>query len=115
MIDEFERADATPQAKEDQSFSVSHLNHLQTSFNSRVTEMKEAADLLSEYTKKAIKTVPIKTVGNTTAPPTPPIPSPPAAVVVPITVNPPTVDLDAIHPKRNRKPLAKAMEAKQPI
>ena len=30
VIDEFERANATPQAKEDQSFSVSHLNYLQT-------------------------------------------------------------------------------------
>ena len=114
-IDEFERADATPQAKEDQSFSVSHLNDLQTSFNSKVSEMKEAADLLSEYTKKATETVPIKSVVNTAAPQTPPLPLPPAAAVAPTAVNPPTVKLDEIHPKRNRKPSAKALEAKQSI
>ena len=45
--------------------------------------MKEAADLLSEYTKKAIKTVPIKTVGNTTDPPSFPLSLPPAAAVAP--------------------------------
>ena len=55
-IDEFvKRVDAIQQVKEDpQSFSVSHLHHLhKLCFNSKVTEMKEAADLfiLTEYSK----------------------------------------------------------------
>ena len=58
-IEEFERADATSQAKEDESFSVSHLNHLQTTFNSKVTEMKEAADRLADYTKKVTVSSPV--------------------------------------------------------
>ena len=51
-IDEFVRKDKIPQVEEDQFFSVSHLHHLQASFNSKVTEIKKAADLLAEYTKK---------------------------------------------------------------
>ena len=48
-----------------------HLHHLQTSFNSKVTDMKEAADLLSEYTKKSTVTVTIKDVANTATQPPP--------------------------------------------
>ena len=36
--------------------------------------MKEAADLLSEYTKKATETVTVKNVANTAVPPPPGIP-----------------------------------------
>ena len=75
--------------------------------------MKEAADLLSEYTKKASNTVPIKTVANTAATPTPTPPLLPPAVIAPTTVKSPTVGLDASHPKRNRKPSVKTLEAKQ--
>ena len=99
-IDEFERADSIPQAKEDQAFSVSHLNHLQTSFNSKISEMKAAADLLSEYTKKATKT----------APPTSPPPLPSAALVAPTAaVKPPTVCLNAskTNSTHTRKPSAR--------
>ena len=99
-IEEYERDISSLPVEEDQPFSVSHLHQLQASFNSRVTDMKEAANLLSEYTKKATKTVPIKTTVNTAAPPTPTPPFPPPAVVAPTTVKqPPTVGLDASHPK----------------
>ena len=61
-IDEFEYTETAPQVEEDQSFSVSHLHHLQTVFNSKVSEMKEAADLLAEYTKQATVSVPVTNV-----------------------------------------------------
>ena len=101
-IDEFERADSSPQAKEDQTFSLSHLNHLQTSFNSKVSEMKAAADLLSEYTKKATKTTP----------PTTPPPLPSTVLVAPAAaVKPPTVGLNAskTNSTHTRKPSARAV------
>ena len=60
-IDEFiRRADTTHQVKEDhQSISVSHLHHPHASFNSKVTEMQEAATLLAEYIKKATESTPV--------------------------------------------------------
>ena len=74
-IEEFECAGISLlPAEEDESFSISHLHHLQASFNSKVTDMKEAADLLSEYTKKVTVTVTVKDVANTTAPPPPVLP-----------------------------------------
>ena len=112
-IEEFDRDVTSLPVEEDQPFSISHLHQLQASFNSKVTDMKEAADLLSEYTKKATETVPIKTATNTAAPPTPPLPPP--TVVASTTVKPPTVGLVASHPKRNHKPSVKALEAKQSI
>ena len=51
-VEEFERAGTSLlPADKDESFSMSHLHH------SKVTDMKKAADLLSEYTKKATETV----------------------------------------------------------
>ena len=68
-IEEFERAGTSLlPAEEDESFSKSHLYHLQASFRSKVADIKEAADLLSEYTKKATETVTVKNTANTTAP-----------------------------------------------
>ena len=110
-IEEFERDVTSLPVEEDQPFSMSHLHQLQASFNSKVTDMKEAADLLSEYTKKATETLPVKTATTTTAPTTPILPPP--TVVASTTVKPPTVDLVASLPKRNRKPSVKALEAKQ--
>ena len=39
-----------------------HLHHLQASFNSKVTETKEAADLLAKYTKKATSSFSVNNV-----------------------------------------------------
>mgnify|MGYP006061460983 CR=1 FL=1 len=119
VIDEFVRAEATPQAKEDQSFSVSHLNHLQTSFNSKVSELKAAADLLAEYTKKATVSSPVNDGDIADAI---------IATFVPVgnpllgtnnVVNPPLGSNHLVNPppgttvrtKRKRKPSAKAKEA----
>ena len=52
-------------AEKDEPFSMSHLHYLQASFNSKVTDMKKAADLLLEYTKTATETVTVKNVANT--------------------------------------------------
>ena len=91
-IEEFERAGTSLlPAEEDESFSMSHLHHLQASFNSKVTDMKEAADLLSEYTKKVTVTVTVKDVANTAAPPPPVVPvsttSPQVATIAPPAAN----------------------------
>ena len=79
-IEEFERAGTSllPAEEDEESFSMPHLHHLQASFESKVTDMKEAADLLSEYTKKAAETVTVKNVANTAVPPTLPLPLSPA-------------------------------------
>ena len=69
-IEEFERSGTSLlPAEEDESFSMSHLHH------SKVTDMKEAADLFSEYIKKATETVTPKNTANTTVPPPSVVPS----------------------------------------
>ena len=62
--------------------------------------MKEAADLLSEYTKKATETVTVKKVANIAAPSTLPLPLPPAGAgaVAPTAVKPQPVDFNVSHP-----------------
>ena len=81
--------------------------------------MKEAADLLSEYTKKATETVTVKNVANTVVSPTLPLPLSPdagAGAVAPTAVKPPlVVGFNVSHPKRQHKPSAKTLEAKQSI
>ena len=76
--------------------------------------MKDATDLLSEYTKKATVTVTVKNIANTAVPPTLPFPLSPAGagVVAPTAVKPPPVGFNVGHPKRQRKSSAKALEAK---
>ena len=107
VIDEFEREDATTQANEDESFSVSHLHYLQASFNSKVIEMKKAADLLAEYTREVTQSSPSSKDINDI--PTPPPPAPPALLPAP------PANLAADCPKRSRKPSVKALEAEQSI
>ena len=115
-IEEFERAGTSLlPAEEDASFSMSHLHHLQASFNSKATDMKEAADILSEYTKKATETGTVKNVANNVAPPTCPLPPTGIGAVAPTAVKPPPVGFNVSHHKRQRKPSAKALEAKQSI
>ena len=119
-LNDFERADETPQAKENQSFSVSHLHHLQISLNSKVTEMKEAADLLANYTKKATVSSPVNNgdiadaiIATTFVP----VGNP--SLGTNIVVNPPLGSNHLVNPpletttrtKRKRKQSAKAKEA----
>ena len=107
-IEEFEHAGTSllPAEEDEESFSMPHLHHLQTSFNSKVTDMKEAADLLSEYTKKSTVTVTIKDVANTATPSTLPLSLSPAGAgaITPTAVKPPPVGFNISHPKRQRKP-----------
>ena len=57
--------------------------------------MKEAADLLSEYTKKATETVTVKNVANNAAPPTLPLSPVGAGAVAPTAVKPPLVGFNS--------------------
>ena len=102
-------------AEKDESFSMSHLHHLQTSFNSKVTDMKKAADLLLEYTKKATETVTVKNVANNVAPPTRLLYPAGVGAVAPTAVKPPPVGFNVSHHKHQHKPSVKALEAKQLI
>ena len=78
--------------------------------------MKVAADLLSEYTKKVTVTATVKDVANTAAPPTLPLSPTGAGAVAPTAVKPPpVVGFNVSHHKRQCKPSAKALEAKQSI
>ena len=103
-IDEFECTETAPQVEGDQSFSVSHLHHLQTVFNSKVSEMKEAADLLAEYTKKATVSSPVSNddIADEIV----------ATFAVPV-VNPLLSTTD--RPKRVRKQSARALAAKNSL
>lgn len=75
---------------------MSPLHHLQASFNSKVTDKKESADLLSEHVKKVSESVHIKTVANktTAAPPLPPV------VVALLVVKPLSDTTNISRPKR---------------
>ena len=78
--------------------------------------MKEAADLLSEYTKKATETVTVKNVANNVAPPTRLLYPAGVGAVAPTAVKPPpVVGFNVSHHKCQSKPSAKALEAKQSI
>ena len=103
-IDEFDKTETAPQVEGDQSFSVSHLHHLQTNFNSKVSEMKEAADLLADYTKKATASSPVTNaaIANEIV----------ATFAVPV-VNP--LLSTTVRPKRVRKQSAKALAAQNSL
>ena len=59
--------------------------------------MKEAADLLSEFTKKATVTVTVKNIANTAAPPPPVVPVSTTSPLV-ATIAPPAMAKEALAP-----------------